>query len=40
MKKIFVTITISGAGSDAAAIQTDERNKGVIFKNLGRLLTA
>ena len=27
------TITITGAGSDAAARQTDERNKGVIFKN-------
>ena len=32
---IFVkgTITITGAGDDAAARQTDERNKGVIFKN-------
>ena len=26
-------ITITGAGDDAAARQTDERNKGVIFKN-------
>ena len=32
---IFVkgTITITGAGDDAAARQLDERNKGVIFKN-------
>ena len=32
---IFVkgTITIEGAGNDAAARQADERNKGVIFKN-------
>ena len=32
---IFVkgTITIAGAGADAAARQLDERNKGVIFKN-------
>ena len=32
---IFVkgTITITGAGHDAAARQLDERNKGVIFKN-------
>ena len=32
---IFVkgTITITGAGADAAARQADERNKGVIFKN-------
>ena len=32
---IFVkgTITITGAGDDAAARQTDERNKGVIFEN-------
>ena len=27
------TITITGAGDDDAAKQTDERNKGVIFKN-------
>ena len=27
------TITIAGAGADAAARQADERNKGVIFKN-------
>ena len=27
------TITITGAGDDAAARQTDERNKGVTFKN-------
>ena len=27
------TVTITGAGDDAAAIQADERNKGVIFKN-------
>ena len=27
------TITIAGAGNDAAARQADERNKGVIFKN-------
>ena len=27
------TITITGAGDDAAARQADERNKGVIFKN-------
>ena len=27
------TITITGAGADAAARQTDERNKGVAFKN-------
>ena len=27
------TITITGAGNDAAARQADERNKGVIFKN-------
>ena len=26
-------ITITGAGANAAARQTDERNKGVIFKN-------
>ena len=32
---IFVkeTITITGAGNDAAARQANERNKGVIFKN-------
>ena len=32
---IFVkgTITIIGAGNDAAARQANERNKGVIFKN-------
>ena len=32
---IFVkgTITITGAGDDAAARQLDERNKGAIFKN-------
>ena len=28
------TITITGAGDDAAARQADERNKGVIFKKL------
>ena len=27
------TITITGAGDDAAARQADERNKGVVFKN-------
>ena len=27
------TITITGAGNDAAARQADERIKGVIFKN-------
>ena len=27
------TITITGAGDNAAARQWDERNKGVIFKN-------
>ena len=27
------TITITGAGDNAAAIQADERNKGVTFKN-------
>ena len=27
------TITIAGAGDDAAARQADERDKGVIFKN-------
>ena len=27
------TITITGAGADAAARQPDERNQGVIFKN-------
>ena len=27
------TITITGAGDDAAARQADKRNKGVIFKN-------
>ena len=27
------TITITGAGADAAARQADERDKGVIFKN-------
>ena len=27
------TITITGAGDDAAARQADERNKGVTFKN-------
>ena len=27
------TITITGAGGDAAARQADERDKGVIFKN-------
>ena len=26
-------ITITGAGDDAAEIQADERNNGVIFKN-------
>ena len=32
---IFVkgTITVTGAGDDAAAIQLNERNKGVTFKN-------
>ena len=29
-------ITKSGAGDDAAAIQADERNKGVIFKDCAR----
>ena len=32
-KLIKETITITGAGADAAARQADERNKGVIFKN-------
>ena len=27
------TITITGAGDDAAARRADERNKGVVFKN-------
>ena len=27
------TITITGAGDDAAARRADERNKGIIFKN-------
>ena len=27
------TITITGAGDDAAARQADERDKGVVFKN-------
>ena len=27
------TMTITGAGDDATARQTDERNKGVIFNN-------
>ena len=27
------TITIAGAGADAAARQADERDKGVVFKN-------
>ena len=27
------TITITGAGDDAAARRADERNKGLIFKN-------
>ena len=27
------TITITGAGDNAAAKQADEKNKGVIFKN-------
>ena len=27
------TITITGAGNDDAAKQSDERNKGIIFKN-------
>ena len=27
------TITITGAGNDAAAKRLDERNKGIIFKN-------
>ena len=27
------TITIAGAGDNVRAKQTDERNKGVIFKN-------
>ena len=29
------TITITGAGADAAARQADERDKGVAFKNCG-----
>ena len=32
-KLIKETITITGAGADAAARQADERNKEVIFKN-------
>ena len=31
------TITIEGAGADAAARQADERDKGVIFKNCAPL---
>ena len=27
------TITVTGAGNDAATRRADERNKGVIFKN-------
>ena len=27
------TITVTGAGNDAATKQADEKNKGVIFKN-------
>ena len=30
------TITITGAGADAAARQTYERDKGVVFKNCAR----
>ena len=30
---VKVTITITGAGDDAAARQADERDKGVTFKN-------
>ena len=30
------TITINGAGADAAARQADERDKGVAFKNFAR----
>ena len=30
---VYNTISISGAGTDDAAKQEDERNKGVIFKN-------
>ena len=32
-------ITITGAGADAAARQTDERNKGVAFKNCAPFTT-
>ena len=32
------TITITGAGPDAATRQVDERNKGVIFKNFTPLI--
>ena len=31
-------ITITGAGADAAARETDERNKGVVFKNCARFI--
>ena len=34
------TITIAGAGADAAARQAGERNKGVAFKNWHHLLIA
>ena len=34
------TITITGAGDDAAARQADERNKGVTFKIVLHLLNA
>ena len=33
------TITIAGAGADAAARQADERDKGVIFKNCAPFIT-
>ena len=33
-------ITIAGRGVDQASRQADERNKGVIFKNVHHLLTA
>ena len=32
------TITITGAGDDAAAEQADERSKGVIYKNCAPLI--
>ena len=34
------TITITGAGDDAAARQADERNKGVTYKIVLHLLNA